>query len=70
MPLTLQKRIAEKMRFFTSSDNPMKFIKGLKDDFLGGYRFRVGDYRVVFDVFVEKKEIVILKIGKRDEVYR
>lgn len=34
-----------------------------------GYRFRVGDYRIIFDV--EKSELVILviKIGHRKNVY-
>ncbi len=34
-----------------------------------GYRFRVGDYRIIFDV--EKSELVILviKIGYRKNIY-
>lgn len=70
LPYTLQKRIAKKMRFFISSGNPMKFVKNLKDNQLGGYRFRVGDFRIIADIIIEKKEIIILKVGKRDEVYK
>lgn len=34
-----------------------------------GYRFRVGDYRVIFDIEQEKLQILVLKIGHRRNVY-
>lgn len=34
-----------------------------------GYRFRVGDYRIIFDIEHEKLHILILKIGHRKNVY-
>jgi mRNA interferase RelE/StbE len=42
--------------------------KRLHNTELGQYRMRVGDWRIVFDV--EGKEIVILRIGHRREIYR
>ncbi len=35
-----------------------------------GYRIRIGDYRVVYIFDKENKEVVIIKIGHRKEVYR
>jgi mRNA interferase RelE/StbE len=35
---------------------------------LGGYRFRVGDYWVIFDM--EGEEIVVLRVGHRSHIYR
>lgn len=35
---------------------------------LGTYRYRIGDYRVIFDM--DGKKVVILRIGHRREVYR
>jgi mRNA interferase RelE/StbE len=35
---------------------------------LGTYRFRIGDYRIIFDI--EDEEIVILRVGHRKEIYR
>jgi mRNA interferase RelE/StbE len=70
LPRNLQKRIADKMRFFVSSGRLVKFSKHLKDRSLGGYRFRVGNYRVIADITLENRKIVVLKIGKRDEVYK
>jgi len=34
-----------------------------------GYRFRIGDYRVIFDIEQEKLHILVLKIGHRKNVY-
>jgi mRNA interferase RelE/StbE len=48
--------------------DPLKHAERLTDSRLGSYRFRVGDYRVVFDL--EGEEIVILRVGHRREIYK
>ncbi|HGJ65802.1 TPA: type II toxin-antitoxin system RelE/ParE family toxin [bacterium] len=48
--------------------NPFLYANKMVDPALGTYRFRVGDYRVIFDI--ENDEIIILRVGKRDEIYR
>ena len=48
--------------------DPVKYAEKLTDSRLGTYRFRIGDYRVVFDI--EKNRIVILRVGHRREIYR
>ena len=35
-----------------------------------GYRLRVGDWRVIYEVQQDKVLIIVLKIGLRKEVYR
>ena len=44
-------------------------IKHLSNHPLAEYRLRIGNYRVLFDVNWEKKEILILKIGHRRNIY-
>ena len=44
-------------------------IKQLKNHPLADYRLRIGNYRVLFDINWEKKELYILKIGHRKEIY-
>ena len=34
-----------------------------------GYRFRVGDYRIIFDIEREKLHILVLQVGHRRNVY-
>jgi mRNA interferase RelE/StbE len=49
-------------------EEPFRFAEKLSDPMFGEYRFRVGDYRVIFDVV--GSELIILRIGHRREIYR
>ena len=49
-------------------EEPLSYAVKLKDSRLGTYRFRIGDYRVIFDT--EGNEIVILRVGHRRDIYR
>jgi len=64
-------RILNKLDFFAAQDNPMLFAKKLLDCRKGTYRFRVGDYRVIFDIDKSGKIIilVVLTVKHRREVY-
>lgn len=35
-----------------------------------GWRIRVGDYRIVYDVDDEKRLVIVLQIGHRRDIYR
>lgn len=67
-PDYIQSAILQKIDYFISSDHPLDFAKKLKHSELGSYRFRVGDYRAIFDV--HGTTIIILRIGHRREIYR
>ena len=49
-------------------EEPLRYAENITDLNLGTYRFRIGDYRVIFDIVGD--EIVILRIGHRKEIYR
>ncbi len=68
LPLAIQKRIIKKLDYFTSIDNPLVFADALVNYEIGQYRFRVGDYRIIFDV--QEELIIVLSIGHRREIYR
>ncbi len=55
------------MRFYAEQEDPLEFAEHLTDYREGEYRFRVGDYRVAFDV--QDRSIFVLKVGRRDEMY-
>ena len=49
-------------------EDPLKHAEKLTQSVLGSYRFRIGDYRFVFDL--EGNEIVVLRVGHRREIYK
>jgi mRNA interferase RelE/StbE len=49
-------------------EDPLRYAEKLSDPILGTYRFRIGGYRVIFDL--EGNEIVVLRVGHRREIYR
>jgi mRNA interferase RelE/StbE len=49
-------------------EDPSRRSKKLTNSDLGQFRLRVGDWRIVFDL--EGKDIVILRVGHRREIYR
>ena len=55
-------RIEESPRFHPN-------IKALKGDYSGYYRYRVGDYRVVYSIDESTKIVNIIVIAHRSRVY-
>ena len=49
-------------------EDPLRYSEKIADPKLGSYRFRIGDYRVIFDL--EGEDIVILRVGHRRDIYR
>lgn len=72
LPHHIAMRILDKVRFFANQRNPLQFAKKLTNFCTGTYRFRIGDYRVIFDV--DRKGHIsvlnILLIKHRKDVYR
>jgi len=62
----IQERIVDKVRFFVSQSDPLQFAEPLTG--YDAYRFRVGDFRVTFEV--EDEALRVLSIRRRDEAYR
>lgn len=61
-----RRRISAKMRFFAAQPDPVKFAEPLTGSH--EYRFRVGDYRVIFEVLHDV--IWVIAIKRQDEAYR
>lgn len=45
-------------------------VKILRDTKLAQCRIRVGDYRILYDVYEKDKTVYILRIGHRKDIYR
>jgi mRNA interferase RelE/StbE len=63
------KRIIKFLRERVAVD-PRSSGKALKGDHSGLWRYRVGDYRVICEIYDEKISVLVVRVGHRKEVYR
>jgi mRNA interferase RelE/StbE len=63
---TVKTRIGNKLKNLMS--DPLSDSKKLSNTVIGTYRFRIGDYRVIFDI--EDDKVIILRIGHRKDIYK
>lgn len=69
MPANIAKAIYQKMEKI--SQNPYdSHLNVAKLQNRGGYRLRIGDWRIIYEVQQEKVIVLVLKIGLRKDVYR
>jgi mRNA interferase RelE/StbE len=67
----LETRVQDRVRlaFRVLEANPRpplaRKLKGQK-----GYRVRVGDYRIIYEVFDNRIVVVVVRIGHRREIYK
>lgn len=68
---TFARKIVLKIKEYTS-ENPLKKSKALTGAFSGLHRYRIGDYRAIFEHVSEKNTITIyiLIIKHRKDIYR
>ena len=59
LPHHLQKRIVEKVKFYSLQTNSLEFAEPLAG--LNAYRFRVGDYSVFFEVLHATLSVTAIK---------
>jgi len=55
-------------KIYLLRENPFRSLKRLQGNKL--WRLRVGDYRVIVDVIVSGNKIVVVRIGKRSNIYK
>jgi len=64
------KRIKQKLERFCIQEDPLALARKLVNSDLWTYRWRIWDWRVIFDVDEQWKIIIVLIIGKRKDIYR
>lgn len=68
LPRDVQRRIIRKLDFYCTQDDPLEFADPLMRSELGSYRFRIGDYRIVFDLSGDG--MIVVLVGHRRDIYR
>ena len=67
LTLETQRRIIKKVKFYLSAENPLHFADSIKGEKGKVYRFRVGDYRVIFDWLGDY--ILVTQVDPRPKAY-
>jgi len=62
------KKILNRIETYLAAD-PKKIGKPLKGDFAGYWRYRWGDYRVIYKISEREILILVLRISHRKNVY-
>jgi mRNA interferase RelE/StbE len=55
------------MKIRELAGDPLAGAKKLTDPRIGSFRWRIGDYRAIFDV--ERETVVVLRVGDRKDIY-
>jgi mRNA interferase RelE/StbE len=62
-------RIAKRLQWLAENIEEIKPLP-LSGDLASFYKFRVGDYRVIYEILSAEQTLVIHAIGHRREIYR
>ena len=65
----LQRKLDRSFEMLKINPRSHPNIKALKGDLAGYYRYRVGDYRVVYSINDEQQLVIVAIIAHRSEVY-
>ncbi len=68
LPSEIQERIQVKVDSLAIEPRPdgVKKLKGREN----GYRIRVGDYRIIYDIVDDILLVTVVEVGHRSSVYR
>ena len=71
LPIKESKKILDKIGYFSRQKNPLLYAKKMQNLKFGTYRFRIGDFRALFDVGNngDVKILLILTVKHRKDVY-
>ena len=67
LPESIRNRLVPHLNALADNPRPAgaKKLKGEE-----GYRIRVGDYRILYEIQDEASRVLVVKVGHRREVYR
>ena len=65
----IARRVVKRIRWLAANMEAVK-PDALSGELAGLYKLRVGDYRIVYEVFHSEQMIVVHLIGHRREIYR
>lgn len=67
---TTSNRITKEIIEIAASENPRNRGIAMAGSFVGHWRYRIGDHRVIAKLLDDRLLIYVVKVGHRREVYR
>ncbi|MBS4027353.1 MAG: type II toxin-antitoxin system RelE/ParE family toxin [Ignavibacteriales bacterium] len=67
LPADMYERIRDEIRLLAENPRPIGCLKLKGRD---GWRIRVGDYRVIYEIDDKEQSILIRNVGDRKDIYR
>ena len=67
LPSTVSDSILSKLSLLQENPRPVGSLKMQGSE---GWRIRLGDYRIIYDIDDKEKAVVLRRIGHRREIYR
>jgi mRNA interferase RelE/StbE len=68
LAIGVQRRIVTAIEKLATNPRPRGAVKLAGDE--SAWRIRVGDYRVVYDIFDQQLRILVIRVGHRKDIYR
>jgi mRNA interferase RelE/StbE len=68
LPVTVERRISRAIRERLTV-SPDKLGKALHHEFKGCFRLRVGDYRIIYEIEISERKVLVTAIRHRKDVY-
>jgi mRNA interferase RelE/StbE len=65
----LAKKIARCLQQIEQTPRSHPNIKALKANYAGYYRYRIGDYRIIYSIDDERLQVFVVAITHRSEAY-
>jgi mRNA interferase RelE/StbE len=65
----LARKIARCLQQLEKTPRSHPNIKSLKGSYAGYYRYRIGDYRVIYTIYDEQEQVFVVAISHRSEAY-
>lgn len=69
LPKIVRMRISLKIDWMIQNFDSISPL-GMTGEFVGFYKIRVGDYRILYDVDWQNRQLTIFEIGHRSKVYK
>ena len=61
-------KIVKKVESYLKQD-PLNLGKTLSGKFKGLFRYRFGNYRIIYEVINKQLNIIVVRVGHRSEIY-